>query len=285
MPLDEPVRAIAGGGRFSVVAGRDSGAVFTWGDGRSGCLAHGTYDGRSSDIPGRVARLGALGHCLDGVMSVAAGQEHVLALHMGGEVSSWGSWRAARSGQLGREIEAAASTSPFLPPHPAMVVVDTGTAAAAGTTAGGYSSSGSGPVRADLANHPRSSLVPGRVSCSPPQQCSPHTGTMNSGGGGGSSSSSSSRSSGGAGTQDRGDNDDDGDHDDDDEDQDQDRPLRNVIQIACGAQHSAALTWAGHLLTWGEGTRCRLGLGNDQSAAFPLRVGGPLIGKFAPVRR
>lgn len=46
--------------------------------------------------------------------------------------------------------------------------------------------------------------------------------------------------------------------------------LHSVVQIvACGAEHSAAVTDVGALLTWGKGANGRLGHGDEQTRATP----------------
>lgn len=39
---------------------------------------------------------------------------------------------------------------------------------------------------------------------------------------------------------------------------------RGVIDVQCGAYHSAAVTNAGEIYTWGPGGGGRLGLGHDE---------------------
>lgn len=45
-----------------------------------------------------------------------------------------------------------------------------------------------------------------------------------------------------------------------------------VIDIACGGAHSAAITSSGHLYTWGKGRYGRLGHGDSEDQLKPKRV-------------
>ncbi|XP_068720941.1 E3 ubiquitin-protein ligase HERC2-like [Montipora capricornis] len=49
---------------------------------------------------------------------------------------------------------------------------------------------------------------------------------------------------------------------------------KQVVQIACGSSHSAAVTSEGELYTWGRGTYGRLGHGNSEDHLFPMLVSG-----------
>ncbi|GMH35195.1 hypothetical protein BSKO_03063 [Bryopsis sp. KO-2023] len=48
----------------------------------------------------------------------------------------------------------------------------------------------------------------------------------------------------------------------------------DIVQVACGPQHFAAVTRSGHLYTWGTGDSGRLGLGTLQHVATPTAVYG-----------
>ena len=45
-----------------------------------------------------------------------------------------------------------------------------------------------------------------------------------------------------------------------------------IISVACGGRHSAALTVCGHLYTWGKGEDGALGLGSRENVRVPTRV-------------
>ncbi|PCH44602.1 RCC1/BLIP-II [Wolfiporia cocos MD-104 SS10] len=47
---------------------------------------------------------------------------------------------------------------------------------------------------------------------------------------------------------------------------------KNIVQIACGQQHSVALDTAGLVYVWGYNGYCRLGLGNQQDMLIPKLV-------------
>lgn len=83
--------------KFHSVALTDSGAVYTWGFGRSGRLGHGDsliHSGVGAAIlPRAVAGLGGVR-----VVAVAAGKHHTLAAADAGDVYSWGSNRDGRLG-------------------------------------------------------------------------------------------------------------------------------------------------------------------------------------------
>ena len=85
------VRAIAAGSSFSLAV-RADGAVFAWGNNASGELGDGNTADRATPVP--VVGLGAG----SGVIDVAAGGAHALALKADGTVLAWGN---NASGQLG----------------------------------------------------------------------------------------------------------------------------------------------------------------------------------------
>lgn len=88
------VVAIAGGHNHNIAL-KDNGAVWSWGINEYGQLGNGT-DIYSSNIPVRVSGL-------TGVMAVAAGREHSVALREDGTVWAWGD---NRLGQLGTNLGA-----------------------------------------------------------------------------------------------------------------------------------------------------------------------------------
>lgn len=45
-----------------------------------------------------------------------------------------------------------------------------------------------------------------------------------------------------------------------------------IVDIACGGAHSAAITAAGHLFTWGKGRYGRLGHGDSEDQLKPKLV-------------
>lgn len=51
------------------------------------------------------------------------------------------------------------------------------------------------------------------------------------------------------------------------------RPLRRVVQIACGYRHTALITDDRHLYTFGHGECGRLGHGNQEDCTEPVSVG------------
>lgn len=53
---------------------------------------------------------------------------------------------------------------------------------------------------------------------------------------------------------------------------------KQVVHIACGSSHSAAVTSAGELYTWGRGSFGRLGLGTTEDQLTPALVSGGLAG-------
>ncbi|OJH33589.1 hypothetical protein BON30_47840 [Cystobacter ferrugineus] len=87
--LTDVVRVI-GGSQHSAAVRRD-GTVWVWGNNTYGNLGLGTQDGESHPTPTRVPGL-------TGVVDLANGRDHLLALHEDGTVSAWG---LNASGQLG----------------------------------------------------------------------------------------------------------------------------------------------------------------------------------------
>eukprot|EP00298_Acanthocystis_sp_HF-20_P012413 c19874_g1_i1.p1 GENE.c19874_g1_i1~~c19874_g1_i1.p1 ORF type:complete len:923 (+),score=410.30 c19874_g1_i1:48-2816(+) len=51
---------------------------------------------------------------------------------------------------------------------------------------------------------------------------------------------------------------------------------KEVKQIACGDHHSVALTFTGHVWTWGDGSKGQLGLGKKEKRNLPAKVRGAL---------
>ena len=49
---------------------------------------------------------------------------------------------------------------------------------------------------------------------------------------------------------------------------------KQVVQIACGSTHSAAVTSEGELYTWGRGNYGRLGHGSSEDHLAPMLVNG-----------
>ncbi|WP_245767402.1 RCC1 domain-containing protein [Stigmatella erecta] len=87
--LTDVVKVVAGN-RHSVALKRD-GTVWTWGRNTYGTLGQGTQDDQPHPTPTQVPGVAD-------VVDIATGWEHVLALHAGGTLSSWG---LNVSGQLG----------------------------------------------------------------------------------------------------------------------------------------------------------------------------------------
>ncbi|HYO74418.1 MAG TPA: chromosome condensation regulator RCC1 [Archangium sp.] len=87
--LTDVVR-LAGGSQQSVALTRD-GSVWVWGNNNFGNLGQGTEDSVAHAEPARVPGL-------SGVVDIASGRDHVLALHADGTVSAWG---LNVSGQVG----------------------------------------------------------------------------------------------------------------------------------------------------------------------------------------
>lgn len=81
---------VAGGSMHSVALKAD-GTVWVWGRNSYGNLGQGTQDAAAHSTPAQVPGL-------TGVIDIATGRDHVLALHADGTVSSWG---LDASGQLG----------------------------------------------------------------------------------------------------------------------------------------------------------------------------------------
>jgi len=73
---------LAGGSQQSVALQRD-GTVWVWGNNNFGNLGQGTEDTLAHPEPARVPSL-------TGVVDIASGRDHVLALHADGTVSAWG---------------------------------------------------------------------------------------------------------------------------------------------------------------------------------------------------
>jgi alpha-tubulin suppressor-like RCC1 family protein len=73
---------LAGGSQQSVALTRD-GSVWVWGNNTFGNLGQGTEDSVAHAEPARVPGL-------SGVVDIASGRDHVLALHADGTVSAWG---------------------------------------------------------------------------------------------------------------------------------------------------------------------------------------------------
>ncbi|MCY1073951.1 RCC1 domain-containing protein [Archangium lansingense] len=79
---------LAGGSQQSVALTRD-GSVWVWGNNNFGNLGQGTEDSDAHSEPAKVPGL-------SGVVDIASGRDHVLALHSDGTVSAWASMSAAR---------------------------------------------------------------------------------------------------------------------------------------------------------------------------------------------
>ncbi|CAH0562032.1 unnamed protein product [Brassicogethes aeneus] len=50
------------------------------------------------------------------------------------------------------------------------------------------------------------------------------------------------------------------------------QPSSEVVKVACGTSHSAAITNSGDLYTWGRNSNACLGLGHDKDQYFPFKV-------------
>eukprot|EP00850_Spirogloea_muscicola_P015173 SM000114S24136 [mRNA] locus=s114:174841:180366:- [translate_table: standard] len=90
--LPVPARSVAAGHHFSSCVTED-GDLWVWGDNRQGQLGLGTSAGRLAHVPQRLEALAGAG-----VVAVACGASHALAVLASGEVYAWG---AGASGQLG----------------------------------------------------------------------------------------------------------------------------------------------------------------------------------------
>ena len=90
------VIALAAGGYHTVALLQDNGTVWSWGYNFNGQLGDGTKINRN--LPGTVVAFAGSDDPLQGMVSVAAGNMHTLALGADGKVRAWG---ANGSGQLG----------------------------------------------------------------------------------------------------------------------------------------------------------------------------------------
>ena len=56
---------------------------------------------------------------------------------------------------------------------------------------------------------------------------------------------------------------------------------KRVVQVSCGAFHTAVITSTGELFTFGQGRFGQLGHGKEKNTVLPRRVEGELVGNHA----
>jgi alpha-tubulin suppressor-like RCC1 family protein len=205
---------VAGGGSHSLAL-RSDGSVVAWGQDTAGQLGDGTTT--NSTTPVRVKGVGGTG-ALTGVVAIAGGGYHSLALRSDGSVVAWG---YNNDGELGHGTSTNSST-----PVQVKGVGGTGTLTGVVAIAAGYDKS--------LALRSDGSLIAWGNN--------PGDGTTNS------STPVQVKGVGGTGA------------------------LTEVVAIAGGGYHSLALRSDGSVVAWGVNTAGQLGDGTTTNSLTPVQV-------------
>jgi alpha-tubulin suppressor-like RCC1 family protein len=212
------VVAVADGGYHSLAL-RSDGSVVAWGYNAAGALGDGTLTNRATPAP--VKDVGGLG-TLTGVVAIAGGGYHSLALRSDGSVVAWGS---NSDGQLGDGTVTNRTT-----PVPVKDVGGAGTLTGVVAIAAGYDKSIA--LRADgtvvaWGNNPGDG-TPNRLT---PVEVSGVGGVDN---------------------------------------------LTGVVAVAAGGYHSLALRFDGSVVAWGDNPLGELGNGTTTKSLTPVQVAGPV---------
>ncbi|MCX6021495.1 MAG: hypothetical protein NTZ05_07155, partial [Chloroflexi bacterium] len=118
------VASVAAGNNH-IVARKTDGTVWAWGSGSSGQLGNALT--AQSNVPVQVVGPSGIGSFLTGIASVAAGDDHSVAVKSDGTVWSWG---ANNNGQLGRDAAGAGVPGQVVGPNETGFLMGVSTGAA-----------------------------------------------------------------------------------------------------------------------------------------------------------